>query len=122
MILALPVYKKELESKVFQSFGLAPYILIYNSVTTESEYLDHTEALNETAAGIRAARAIADHGAKILLVPKCGENVEKILRNAEVLIYKSKSGTAKQNIDAFLSDQLDILTEFHFRMRNAEDC
>lgn len=118
MKVAVPVEKMNPDAEVGQSFGLAPYILIYNTMTKECEYLDHTEALTETASGVRASRAIADNGAKILLVPRCGANAEKILRNAEVLIYQSLPGSARWNIDAFLSDRLSLLTEFHAGIRD----
>lgn len=68
-----------------------------------------------------ALQVIVDNGVKALLTPKCGENTEKVLRNAEVLIYKSLPGTVKQNINAFLSDQLSLMTEFHAGYHGQEE-
>ncbi len=67
----------------------APYFLFYDTVKKESYYLDNTAVASQGGAGIRAAQVIADHGVKALLTPRCGENAEKVLRNAEVLVYKS---------------------------------
>lgn len=121
MKIALPVDEKTMKANVCQVFGRAPYILIYSTVTKECAFLDHTEVMNETASGIRSARAVADYGVKALLVPQCGENTEKILVNAEVLVYKSLPGTAQENIDAFLSDQLRLLVGFHAGFRSADE-
>ena len=113
MKIAMPVEEKSLDALISSSFGRAHYLLIYNTINKESTFLDHRASVSKGAAGIRASEVIADNGVKALLTPRCGENTHKILNNAEVLIYKSLSGTVKQNIDAFLSDQLTLLTEFH---------
>lgn len=113
MKIAIPVDDKSLESSVCPSFGRAPYFLFYNSVTKENYFLDNSAVASQGGAGIRVAQVIADHGVKVLLMPRCGENAEKVLSNAEVLIYKSIPGTAQQNIDAFLAEQLVLLSDFH---------
>ena len=113
MKIAIPVDEKSLKSNVCVSFGRAPYFLFYNTVTKESYYLDNTAAASQGGAGIRAAQVIADHGVKALLTPRCGENAEKVLSGAEVLVYKSISGTAQENIDAFIGEQLNLLSDFH---------
>ena len=113
MRIAIPVDEKDLEANVSANFGRAPYFLFHNSVTEETYYLDNTAVATQGGAGVRAAQVIADHGVNALLVPRCGENAENVLRNAEVFIYKTNPGTAKQNIDAFLADKLVLLSEFH---------
>lgn len=113
MKLAIPVNEKNLMSDVCQSFGRAPYFLFYNTVTKESYYLDNRAVVSQGGAGIRASQVIADHGVKVLLVPRCGENAEKVLRASEVLVYKSLPDTAQQNIIAFLADKLVLLEDFH---------
>jgi predicted Fe-Mo cluster-binding NifX family protein len=113
MKIAIPVNEQSLESDICPSFGRAPYFLFYNSVTQEAYYLDNAAVASQGGAGIRAAQVIADHGVKALLTPRCGENAEEVLRKAEVFVYHSVAGTAQQNIDAFLSNQLPLLEEFH---------
>ena len=113
MKIAIPVDEKSLKSNVCVSFGRAPYFLFYDTVKKESYYLDNTAVASQGGAGIRAAQVIADHGVKALLTPRCGENAEKVLRNAEVLVYKSILGTAQENIDAYTSEQVNLLSDFH---------
>ncbi len=113
MIIAMPVEEKSLNSNVCPSFGRAPYFLLYSTASGEANYLDNSAAASQGGAGIRAAQVIADHGARALITPRCGENVQKALSGAEVLIYKALPGTVRQNIDAFKEDKLVLLSDFH---------
>jgi predicted Fe-Mo cluster-binding NifX family protein len=113
MKIAIPVDKQNLESNVCPSFGRAPHLLFYNTVTKETYYLDNSAVASQGGAGIRVSQVIVDHGVRALITPRCGENAEEVLRKSEVLIYKSIPGTAQQNIDAFVAEQLILLNDFH---------
>ncbi len=113
MRIAIPVDEQSMESGVCPSFGRAPHFLFHNTVTEETYYLDNSAVASQGGAGIRAAQVIADHGANVLITPRCGENAEEVLRKSEVLIYKSIPGSARQNIDAFIAEQLVLLSDFH---------
>lgn len=113
MKIAIPAENKSMDDNVCQSFGRAPYFLLYNTITKESEFLDNRAVVRQGGAGIRAAQVVADNRIKALITPRCGENAEKILRNAEVIVYQAISGTVQQNIDEFVSEKLDLLNEFH---------
>ncbi|MGI5984690.1 MAG: dinitrogenase iron-molybdenum cofactor biosynthesis protein [Clostridiales bacterium] len=113
MKIAVPVDDKRLESGICPSFGRTPYFLIFNTDTNEACFLDNSAAASQGGAGIKAAQAIVDAEVNTLLTPRCGENAEEVLSKAEVLIYKTISGTAQQNIDAYRAEQLLPLNEFH---------
>lgn len=113
MKIAIPVDEKNLESGVCPSFGRAPYFLFYNTDTKESYFLDNSAVANQGGAGIRAAQVIADHGVNAMLTPRCGENAQEVLNKAEVLIYKTITGTAQQNLEAFAAEKLELLSVFH---------
>jgi len=113
MKIALPAEEKSLDAKINQSFGRTPYILLYNTITKESEFLDNSAVVMQGGAGIRVAQVVADNGIKALITLQCGENAEKVLENAEVLVYKAIPGTVKQNIDKFVLEELNLLNEFH---------
>lgn len=112
MKIALPVNEKSIEANFHDSFGRAPYYLLYNTNSKEVDFLDHRAVAIQGGAGVRAAQVLADHGVRAIITPQCGENAEKILRNAEVLVYKSIAASIRENIDAFLKDQLSLLYEF----------
>ncbi|MGB4440184.1 MAG: NifB/NifX family molybdenum-iron cluster-binding protein [Sedimentibacter sp.] len=113
MRIALPAENKSMDANIYQSFGRTPYILLYNTITKESEFLDNSAVVMQGGAGIRVAQVVADNGAKTLITLRCGENAEKVLSSAEVLIYKAIPGTVQQNIDKFISEELHLLNEFH---------
>jgi predicted Fe-Mo cluster-binding NifX family protein len=113
MKIALPIDEKSIESPVSLSFGRAPYFLLYSPVTQEAAFFENTAAASHGGAGIKAAQFIADHGANVLLAPRCGENAGQVLTKAEVLVYQTMPGTAKQNIDAYIANQLNLHAGFH---------
>lgn len=113
MRIAIPVDEKKLESSVCPSFGRAPYFLFYNTVTKEEYFLDNSAVASQGGAGVRAAQVIADQGVQALLTPRCGQNAQDVLNKAEVFIYKTTPGNARENIEAFLDEKLAVLNEFH---------
>lgn len=113
MIVAIPTDEKSMDSGVCPSFGRAPYFLFYNTVTKECEYLDNAAVASEGGAGVRAAQVIADRGSKALLTPRCGENAQAVLTKAEVMVYKTIAGSARENLSAFAEDKLALLADFH---------
>jgi predicted Fe-Mo cluster-binding NifX family protein len=113
MKIAIPVDEKTLESNVCVSFGRTPYFLIYDVETKESIFIDNSAAASTGGAGIKAAQIIVDNKADILLTPRLGENTAEVLKPAEIKIYKTTNGSAKDNIGAFITGKLTLLEEFH---------
>ena len=113
MKIAIPVDEKTLESNVCVSFGRTPYFLIYDVETKESIFIDNSAAASTGGAGIKAAQIIVDNKADVLLTPRLGENAAGVLKLAEIKIYKTITGSAKDNIDAFIAGELPLLDEFH---------
>lgn len=113
MKVAIPVDEKTLTSSVCASFGRTPYFLIYDSETKESIYINNNASANTGGAGIKAAQTVADHLVDFLLVFRLGENAAKVLKSAEIKIYKSIEGSAKDNIDALIAGKLSLLDEIH---------
>lgn len=113
MKIAIPAENKSIKSDVYKSFGRAPFFLLYNTVTKESEFLDNRAVVSQGGAGIRAAQVIADNGVKALITLRLGENAEKVLKNGEVFAYKAVPGSLQHNIDEFISQKLNLLNEVH---------
>lgn len=113
MKIAIPMDEKSLETTVCASFGRAPYFLIYNTETGESLFLDNSAAASQGGAGIKASQTLVDNSVNAVLTPRCGQNAEEVLSKAEVRIFKTISGTAQQNIDAFKADKLSVLNDIH---------
>lgn len=115
MKIALPADEKSIETGLFDSFGKAPFFLIYNTNSKTIEYLDHRAVAAQGAGGLRAAQVLADNGVRAIITPNCGENAEKVLHYSEVLVYKSISGSMRKNIEAFLNNELNLLADFKSR-------
>lgn len=105
--------EQDIGSAVCPSFGRAPYFLLYDTEANKSGWIVNGAAQSPGGAGIAAAQILADNKAEALITPRCGENAEKVLRGANIAVYRSLDGTAKENIDALVSGQLSILAEFH---------
>ncbi|HZX20755.1 MAG TPA: NifB/NifX family molybdenum-iron cluster-binding protein [Clostridia bacterium] len=113
MKIVIPVDEKDIEANVCESFGRTPYYLIYDTETKESEFVDNSAATSAGGAGIRAAQAVVDTKASVLLTPRCGENAAEVLEAAGIKIYKTEGTSIKGNIDTFVEGKLSLLNEIH---------
>ncbi len=113
MKIAIPVDEKQENTSVCMSFGRTPYFLIFDTETKESLFLDNSAAASQGGAGIKAAQSLVDRQCTVLLTPRCGENAADVLRAADIAIYKTQSGSAMENVQAFADGKLDALTEIH---------
>jgi predicted Fe-Mo cluster-binding NifX family protein len=94
-------------SKADPRFGRARYFLIFDTATSEYEVVDNT--INVEApqgAGIQAAEAIVDQGAKILITGHCGPKAFRILQGAGVVVYTGASATVEEELDRFIKGEL----------------
>ena len=118
MKIAIPVNNKSLESGICQSFGRAPYFLIYDLESKESDFLENSAAISQGGAGVKAAQLIVDSEASALLTPRCGDNAADILKIANVKLYKTINESIWDNIKAFSEDKLSLLKDIHAGFHN----
>ncbi|MEE0510956.1 MAG: NifB/NifX family molybdenum-iron cluster-binding protein [Peptococcaceae bacterium] len=113
MKIAIPVDHPSLESKVAENFGRAANFVFYDDATKEAVYVDNSAIMSQGGAGIKAAQVIVDHGAQVLITPRCGENAAEVLKKAGVALYGSVAGSAEDNVRAFEAQELTALTDIH---------
>lgn len=113
MLLAIPVETDDMDAAVCVSFGRAPFFLLYNPKERSSVLLENHAASAQGGAGIKAAQALVDSGAGVLLTPRCGENAAEVLRAADIAIYKTTEGSIAENIALFEEGKLAVLEEIH---------
>ncbi|MEA4932859.1 MAG: NifB/NifX family molybdenum-iron cluster-binding protein [Lawsonibacter sp.] len=113
MKITIPMNEPDLKSGVCPSFGRAPYFLFCDTDTNQSRWIENSAAESSSGAGIQAAQILADQGANALIALRCGENAEKVLRGAEITVYRAQDGTTKKNIDALTAGKLIPLSKFH---------
>ncbi|AET66987.1 hypothetical protein Desor_1325 [Desulfosporosinus orientis DSM 765] len=113
MKIAIPVEDQVMEASISQSFGRAPYYLIFDTQSRECEFIDNSAIASQGGAGIKAAQTMVDSGINALLTPLCGENAAKVLNSANIILYKSLDASAQDNIEAFNAGSLSLLEDIH---------
>lgn len=113
MKIAIPVKEKSMETEVYESFGRAPYFLIYDLDTKESNFIENEAAQARGGAGIIAAQTIVDSKVDVLLTPRLGKNAADVIVAADVKMYKSVDGLVEKNIELYEEEKLELLDEIH---------
>ncbi len=111
MKLAIPV--NEDQQTICISYGRTPFFAIRDTEQGVTQYIDNSAAASQGGAGILASQALLDHGVQAVLTPHCGENAAKVLREADVSIYRTKGDSVEENVAAFLDGSLSPLTDIH---------
>ncbi|SMP43312.1 NifB/NifX family molybdenum-iron cluster-binding protein [Anoxynatronum buryatiense] len=113
MKIAVPADGSNLEKAVSLSFGRAPYYLIHDNTTKQSEVLDNEAATSQGGTGIQAAQFLVDQGVKAAIVPRCGKNAAEVLRAAGIELYQCQPGSVQHNLDALAGGELSLLEAIH---------
>lgn len=113
MRIVIPAEDKNMDSGVCPSFGRTPYFLVYNTDEEKAEFIENPASKATGGAGVLAAQEVVDLNPEILLTPRCGENAGKVLKGADIKIYKSINKTLKENIEEFKKEGLSELESFH---------
>ena len=113
MKIAIPVNHKIKGTNLSQSFGRAPFFLIYDTKTKESIFLDNSAANSQGGAGIKASQMLVDQKIDAMITIRCGENAADVLNTASIKIYKAISNYVDENIHAYDQGRLSILNEIH---------
>jgi predicted Fe-Mo cluster-binding NifX family protein len=100
-----------LESEVEPRFGRAPYFLIVDTDTMVFEVIDNDVNRNAfKGAGIQAATAIGETGAKVVLTGFCGPNAFKVLNAAGIKVVNEVSGSVRDAVSNFMNDKYAFAT------------
>ncbi len=113
MKIAVPVDENTQNTNVCVSFGRAPYFLFFDTKTKQTYFVHNSAASSTGGAGIQAAQIIVDNGVDVLLTPRCGEQAADVLIAADIALYKTFSGSAQDNLDAFAADKFSELDDIH---------
>ncbi len=118
MKIMIPTDDNTDQTDVCISFGRAPYFMAYDSETQKADFMENEAASSQGGAGIKAAQFIVDSGTDTLLTPRCGDNAAEVLNAAGIKIYKTRAGSALDNVKALLSGELAFLTDTHPGLHN----
>ncbi|TGE38122.1 dinitrogenase iron-molybdenum cofactor biosynthesis protein [Desulfosporosinus fructosivorans] len=118
MKIAMPVDDKIIKTNISQSFGRAPYLLIYDTESKESLFLDNSAAASQGGAGIKAAQTIVDNKVTALLTPRCGENAAEVINKANIQMFKVINDSVEDNVKALKDGKLALLVDIHAGFHN----
>lgn len=113
MIIAIPVNDQSAGDTVCISFGRAPCFLLYDTESGDKSMVSNNAAASQGGAGIKAAQAVVDSRAEVLLTPRCGDNAAGIFKAAGIKIYKTLNNSTKDNINAFTAGKLSLLDDYN---------
>lgn len=111
MKIAVPSEGNSIESNVCQSFGRTYYFVVADSETLNYEVIDNQAVSSQGGAGIKAAQAVVDSGADVVVTFHCGENAADVLKAADIKILKAIPGTVSEMVQKVKAGELAELTE-----------
>ena len=97
------------ESALDPRFGRAAAFVIAETETDIMEALDNSAAASSGGAGIAAAQFVAENGAKAVITGNVGPNAMRVLKAAEIEIYKGAAASVRENIELFRQGKLEKL-------------
>lgn len=106
MKILLPVTGKDSEI-ISDNFGRCEYFLLINQNEYSYIHNDNLDLVN--GAGVKSAQLVIDLEVDVVIVPKLGEKASKLLKLADVEIYKSISRNLNENLELFKENKLQSL-------------
>ena len=106
MKICIPVEEnKGLESPVYGHFGSAPVFIVYNSENGELKAINNGD-LNHEHGKCQPLKAIAGEEVDAVLTGGIGAGAISRLNSSGIRVFRALEGTAKQNIDSFVKNEL----------------
>ena len=110
MKIAITALGKTSEDSIDERFGRAFWILLYDEENDTWEAYDNSDARNAMqGAGIRAAQAVADRGAEVVITGATGPKAFQALTAAGIKIYHgAKKSTAREALEAMRRGEFEV--------------
>lgn len=102
MKIAISSGGKSLDSSFEPRFGRVPGFVLYDTESGEVIHIDNTANMDrEKGAGIKAAQAVAEHGAEVLLTGKVGSKAMQVLEKKNIRLAEGKGQTVREALTDF---------------------
>ena len=109
MRIAVPVEEPSQSSPVASVFGRTSHFLIYDQAQKSYEFFENAARQRPGGAGVQAAQLLVDKGVQVVIAPQLGANALQILKSAQIKFYRSRPGSAQQNLESYANSELEIL-------------
>lgn len=113
MKIAIPAEDNRPDSPVCQAFGRSAYLAVVDVESGDYEFIENPGAQSQGGAGVKAAQAVVDAGAEVLIAFHLGQNAADVLQPGGVSILKAVPGTVEALIQLYQTGTLGELTEIH---------
>ncbi len=110
MKIAISSMGDNLDAQVSSIFGRCPYLLLVDTESMDCRAHPNPAVGASGGAGIQAAQFVVEQGAEALLTGNVGPNAMGVLQAANVPVYPTWVGTARQAVDAFTQGQLQAVS------------
>jgi len=102
MKIAVSSAGKSLDSLFEPRFGRVPGFVLYNTESEEVIHIDNTANMDrEKGAGIKAAQAVAQLGAEVLLTGKVGPRAMQVLEKKNIRFAEGKGQTVREALSDY---------------------
>ena len=99
------------DSEVDPRFGRASTFVFFDTDTGKYANVDNIIGVNASqGAGVRAAEAISQLGAEVLVTGHCGPKAFRTLQAAGIEIYTIESGSVSEAVEQFKQGELTSLS------------
>jgi len=109
MKIAVSATAPHLDADLDPRFGRCPYLLIIDTETMEFEAVENPAVSAPGGAGIQAAQAVAETGAKAVITGNCGPNAYQALSAAGIEVAVGASGSVRQAVEAYRQGRLQSM-------------
>ncbi len=107
MKIAFTTSGTDLNAALDRRFGRASQFLVYDTDSRAFEVVDNAQNLNAAqGAGIQAAQAVVETGAKAVVTGHCGPKAFRVLEAAGVKVYNTDATTISEALDMYREGRL----------------
>ncbi len=112
MKIAFTATGTELSSELDPRFGRADRFLVVDTDSQEVRVVENAQNRNlPRGAGIQAAAAVAETGARVLITGNCGPKAFQVLRQAGIEVITGARGTIAELLEQYRNGKLRPATE-----------
>jgi len=92
-------------------FGRCSFFAIYDTETNSFQFVKNNAVNEMQGAGLSAAQSIVDEKVDVVITGNVGPNAMKILKAADIRIFKISGNTVEEQIKNYLENKLTIIDE-----------
>lgn len=92
-------------------FGRCSYFVIYDTETSQSEYIDNSARTASGGAGIAAAQEMINHDVEVVITGNMGPNAFNVMANSDVKVYRCGNVSIETAIQLFKEAKLQMIDQ-----------